>query len=232
MFNVVILDSELSMLTITSTHGHILGLVQRLSAFLMPRPSLKSTRSETILEAFVTCVARYGIEGSTQERIAKESGIKRPLIRHYLGNRDQMVDALIDYMGAKFDEDTEAVFQNLPEENRIEALLDMMLDYEGAATASMSVVYESIVACASQYPKARTMTLDCTARLLAALEQELRAAFPHATAEEISATAYGIFSVSICVESLAPVNPPDAWVKSARMAVRSLVQALDEKTAR
>ena len=197
----------------------------------MPRPSLKSARTETILEAFVTCVARYGIEGSTQERIAKESGIKRPLIRHYLGNRDEMIDALIDYMGTKFDEDTKAVFQNLPEEGRIEALIDMMLDYESAVTANKSVVYESIVACASQYPKARTMMLDCTARLLGGLEQELRAAFPRATAEEISATAYGIFSVSICLESLAPVDPPDAWVKSAHTAVRSLVKALDEKTA-
>ena len=38
----------------------------------MPRPSVKAERTEEILDAFERCVARYGVEGSTLERIAEQ----------------------------------------------------------------------------------------------------------------------------------------------------------------
>ena len=88
----------------------------------MPRPSLKTVRREEILEAFAFCAARFGLEGATQERIADRAGVKRSILRHYLGNRDEMTDALIDYMAVQFDEETEALRLALPETGRVEAL--------------------------------------------------------------------------------------------------------------
>ena len=60
----------------------------------MGRPSVQKQRKAEVLDAFMTLVARFGVEGATLERIAEESGLKRPLIRHHLGNRDEMVRAL------------------------------------------------------------------------------------------------------------------------------------------
>ena len=68
----------------------------------MPRPSLKDQRSQEILDAYLTCVAHFGLDGATQERIAEEAGVKRPLLRHYLGNKDEMITALADYVVAGF----------------------------------------------------------------------------------------------------------------------------------
>ncbi len=62
----------------------------------MPRKSLKEIRSEQILAAYATYITRYGLEGATQERIAEPAGVKRLIFRHYLGNREEMIDALID----------------------------------------------------------------------------------------------------------------------------------------
>ena len=62
----------------------------------MGRPSLASTRRPQILGAFEACVLRYGLEGSSLERIAQEAGVRRSLIRHYFGNRNELTQALIE----------------------------------------------------------------------------------------------------------------------------------------
>ena len=62
----------------------------------MGRRSLASTRRPQILGAFEACVLRYGLEGSSLERIAQEAGVRRSLIRHYFGNRNELTQALIE----------------------------------------------------------------------------------------------------------------------------------------
>ena len=62
----------------------------------MGRRSLASTRRPQILRAFEVCVLRYGLEGSSLERIAQEAGVRRSLIRHYFGNRNELTEALIE----------------------------------------------------------------------------------------------------------------------------------------
>lgn len=57
----------------------------------MPRPRLSDTRRPQILDAFSTCIARHGLEGTTLERIAEVAGMKRTILRHYIGNRDNLV---------------------------------------------------------------------------------------------------------------------------------------------
>ena len=92
----------------------------------MARPSLKEVRTLEILDAFVTCVTRYGLDGSTLERISEEAGVKRPILRHYLGNREEMVALLIEHVVERFNAQTEALFANLPAERRWPALMDQL----------------------------------------------------------------------------------------------------------
>src|SRR5438876_3126885 len=60
------------------------------------RPSLADERRPQILHAFESSVLKYGLEGSSLERIAAEAGVRRGLIRHYFGNRPELTQALID----------------------------------------------------------------------------------------------------------------------------------------
>ena len=62
----------------------------------MGRKSLAAARREEILDAFERCVVKYGLEGSSLEQIADEAGMKRSIIRHYIGNRDELVDQLVE----------------------------------------------------------------------------------------------------------------------------------------
>ena len=58
------------------------------------RPSKAPKRIDEVLDAFTRCVARYGLEGVTLQRVADEAGMARGHIRHYVGNRDELRELL------------------------------------------------------------------------------------------------------------------------------------------
>jgi AcrR family transcriptional regulator len=60
----------------------------------MGRPSLAAERRPQLLQAYAECLVRYGVEGTTLDRVAKQAGVTRGLVRHYLGNREQVIRAL------------------------------------------------------------------------------------------------------------------------------------------
>jgi AcrR family transcriptional regulator len=64
----------------------------------MARPRVADQRQEEILAAFEACVVRQGLEKTTLEDVAREAGQQRSLVRHFAGNRDDLVAALIERM--------------------------------------------------------------------------------------------------------------------------------------
>lgn len=62
----------------------------------MARPDIKDERRDQILDAFETCVARYGVAGATLAKTAEIAGLARPLVRHNVGNREDLLKALVD----------------------------------------------------------------------------------------------------------------------------------------
>lgn len=64
----------------------------------MPRPSIATKRREEILQAFEACALRKGLAATTLADVAEEAGLPRPLVRHFMGNRADMVTGLIERM--------------------------------------------------------------------------------------------------------------------------------------
>ena len=195
----------------------------------MPRPSLKAVRSREILDAFALCVGRFGLEGATLDRVAETAGVKRPILRHYLGNREEMVDALIDHLGSDFDLQTDALFEALPPRGRVEALLDLLFAADSVTDPDRIAALQAMVAASDRYPKARRVLRAAIARLLELVEYELYAAFPDSEAKRVSAAAFGIVSVAFNLDALAPLRVPADWRIAARAAALTLVQTLKEK---
>ncbi|MBI1199070.1 MAG: TetR family transcriptional regulator [Phenylobacterium sp.] len=62
----------------------------------MVRPKVGEARREAILAAFEACVVRKGFAETTLADVAEAAGQPRPLVRYFIGNRADMVGALID----------------------------------------------------------------------------------------------------------------------------------------
>ncbi len=125
----------------------------------MPRPSLKHERTEEILDAFMACVARYGLDGSTLTHISAEAGIGRPLLRHYLGNRNEMVSKLLDHVVSKFAAITAATAASLPEQDRFEFLMDTLFERKEYSPEN-AAVFQALVAASDRHPEIKKPLLN------------------------------------------------------------------------
>ena len=62
----------------------------------MPRPKIDAERRAHILDALETCAVRNGIAKTTLADVAREADLPRPLVRYFMGNRDDMIVKLFD----------------------------------------------------------------------------------------------------------------------------------------
>lgn len=194
----------------------------------MPRPSLKETRSEEILDAFMRCVARYGLDGSTLALISEEAGVGRPLLRHYLGNRDQMVVRLLDHVMAKFDRMTRELFDTLPETKRLEALIDTLFERTNHSSDN-AAVYQALVAASERYGDIREpllhFTVDFENRIAAEILQDNTTADPEAA----QVAAAGVAAIYFNTDAVTPLDPGAAWVGRQRRAAEALLRSVSTR---
>ena len=121
---------------------------------MVGRPSNQEERYQQVMGAMVHCVARYGLDGATLDRIAKQADLSRPLIRHHLGNKEDMLDKLKSYVLDTFTELTGMLLDNLPVVNRSQTLLEMLFAEEESVSSDL------VLACGRQYFAKRVPGLD------------------------------------------------------------------------
>ncbi|MBX3578494.1 MAG: TetR/AcrR family transcriptional regulator [Rhizobiaceae bacterium] len=107
----------------------------------MARPPKQEERSEEIMRAFEACVVRKGIASTKLTDIAQEAGLPRSLVRYFMGNRDDMVDRLIDRLLSR----AETSLARIRDEHgaiALHALLDLYVDELFANELSNTVMGE------------------------------------------------------------------------------------------
>lgn len=62
----------------------------------MGRKSRAEERIPQILDAFERCIAKYGLDASSIPLIAREANVKHSIIRHYIGNRNDLIAAMVN----------------------------------------------------------------------------------------------------------------------------------------
>ena len=97
----------------------------------MPRPNLEKQRVNQILNAFETCILRYGVEAVSLDDIARLAGLSRPLVRHHGGNKAQLIEALFGRFLQRTLKALNALQQELPDQHRVQAIIDLLFDTAG-----------------------------------------------------------------------------------------------------
>jgi len=195
----------------------------------MGRPDLTKERTAQILDAFERCVARNGLEGSSLELVAEEAGVKRSILRHYVGNRDDLVRALGERVVAKYQQHVEGSLGQLPDRGRISKLLEFFFPDEPFESAEATLVVESLIAAADQYPRIRELMTNYVEQLVTTTSGQLRREFPDATRKQCWAVAYGIVCICFNQESLTPLRLEDKFLQSARTCAKTLIDSLKPK---
>ena len=194
----------------------------------MGRPSLKEQRSAEILDAFGRCVARYGVEGSTLERIAEEAGVKRTILRHYVGNRNDLISALSIRIEREFHCRTEALFNMLPSTRRISRLIDALFDPANQTDSNDVAIAQALISASDLYPDTAARLSSWVQRFDELLCAELIAEYPKASQSAIQAVSFGILGIYFNADALAPLRLPGRFNTAAKAAARRLIGTLEK----
>ena len=191
----------------------------------MPRPSLKAQRSEEILDAFERCVALYGVQGATLERTAEEVGLQRSLIRHNVGNRDDLLDTFVERYIEKSELDLEELSNAVIEVDKKDALIEILFDEKFSDNQSVLVAQALIVA-APHYPSLSPKLQKWVESTNNTIEKILRKLIPNAKSSDHKEVAAGIVGIYFNVESLSPIGTMNAFRKNSKKAAMRLINTL------
>ena len=193
----------------------------------MGRPNLTDQRTAEILDAFEWCVGKYGIAGTSLEAVAKEAGMKRSILRHYVGNRDELVIALSERVVAKYVESTASAFDALDDCSGVKPLIDYLFPTSATTDAASLMVIESLIAAADEYPTVRTLVTEYVNTLTERISRSLRSLYPQATRQRCWQVAYGIVGICFNEHSLVSLALPAKYSKASRACAMLLVESLE-----
>lgn len=191
----------------------------------MSRPSLKDQRSEQIIDAYETCVARYGVEGATLERVATEAGLARPLIRHNVGNREDLMAALLARFKKICDEYTRQFEAALPAGDRVHTLIDWLFDetYSGSKTV---LIANALIVAAPDNTEVADQLKSWLQNFVEFLVRELKNENPQADDEALNAVATGVCGIYSNVEAYSPLQGISALRSASKLSAQMLVKSL------
>ncbi len=196
----------------------------------MPRPSIKSERKEEILQAYERCMALYGVEGATQKRIAEEAGIARPLLRHHVGNNEE----LLLEAARRYAERCKVSMQELADYpfSGLEGLLDVLfLDNSDVTSPADTMIATGLIVVAQTDERIKAIMSDWFDDIQNKFEQVLTGLFPSAEKEEVASIASGLIGIYFNLDALFPIKKGDVdFQKRSYRAARILLMSLNSST--
>ena len=199
---------------------------QQIHRLAMARPSIKNQRFEQILDAFELCVVRYGLAGATLEQVAEQAQLARPLIRHHIGNREDLVKALINRFNKRSDFYMQQLILSLPEENRFSNFIERLFD-EIYFDPNLVLLTEALIAAAADKPDLAVQLRKTIESIIVVFIKELRLAYPKSTAKSARVVATGIMGIYFNADSLSMLGNVKQLRRDSKLAATRLADTLD-----
>lgn len=192
----------------------------------MPRPSLKKQRTEEIIHAFERCILKHGMQSASLERIAEEAGMGRTILRHYIGNRDDLIVAVTEHFVVDSDHQFSELIASLPTSDRVDALLALLFQDDESFDMGSSRLADALIAEANRLEKVSILLAGWFDRLVSLIEQELQGEYSTANAVECRAAALGIISLYFVMGSLQPMTASAAYRATFQKSAEQLIASL------
>lgn len=196
----------------------------------MGRPSVAAERRRQILMATIDCIGTHGVAGTTLDRIAEESGMARGHVRHFAGNRDEiLVAAAREFYFGEDDDAASAASADpsvLPADVRSLAEAVDYLFGEFAAPSADNAVALALVDAARGLPEIREIVVAAYAGARSRLAKLLGAEYPDAASADCRRVAYSVLAIALGYVFLSDVGVPDDPDQSPRSDAERLIASL------
>lgn len=113
-------DADRAELIVMGTNNSVTE-VQRDAPRERGRPSVAGERRDQIVDAFIDLVAETGSAEVTITQVAERAGVHRSAVRHFIGNRSDLIGAAVDEICRRHDATRDAL---VGEDPTIEQIVD------------------------------------------------------------------------------------------------------------
>ena len=189
----------------------------------MGRPSLAAQRRAEILDAVGRCVARSGVAGTTLEAVAEESGLRRGHIRHYLGNRDDLIHAFADALIGKYVANVRQASDSAPAGQKVDALLAVLFGRAWAPGEDDAEI-DALLAASRTDDTIKAQLRSAYLAMERVLTSALASDLPTADRRECSQTAYALICLAFGHSTFSGLSFPSSRIKTARTMAVLLVE--------
>ena len=172
----------------------------------MGRPSMATQRAEEILDALEICIIEKGIQATSLEKIAEQAGFKRSILRHYIGNRDEIICALSARWTKAYAMQWLEILKWLPNKNRAESLIDSLFVIGTKERVEKTIIGEALFYEAKRLPSIRQDQKNIMDDFIKYFSCALLNDYPNADAEKIELVSHGVYANYLLAESLLPLK--------------------------
>jgi AcrR family transcriptional regulator len=189
----------------------------------MGRPSLADVRRPQLLDAYAACLIRYGVKGTSLDRVAEEAGVTRGLVRHYLGNRDEILRALGSHVRDRYVAWVRDSRSRRTGSDPGDTAIDWLLDEQ---PPELYAVIDALFTEARRDPTIAAVLRDLYQALFEALDGELAAAHPDADPAARRQVALALVSFGFADTDFAAIGFRPRRRQEYRAIAQRLVETL------
>ncbi|HCI01853.1 MAG TPA: hypothetical protein DE276_01500 [Oceanospirillaceae bacterium] len=190
----------------------------------MARPSNKEERSNQILSAYERCIGKYGVEGTTLIQIAEEAGLSRALVRHHVGNQDDLLKQAI----SRFITREEQLYNAYPPEQyqTIDDFLGHLFIYEQDYITN-TLIAQAFTSASFENTEIREPMIQWFNNFSSWLLMHLEHKFPDVEKDKLLTVSAGILSICVSYETTIPITDQSFRERSIA-SVKILVNSLND----
>jgi len=193
------------------------------------RNEIAAERRSQIIDAFIDCVRRLGIHGSTVEQVAKAASVSRTLIFHYFGDMDSLLQAALERIVSNSVYGLTLHGEGLGAEERRKRLVDFIVNGEHFQTPSDVVLMAELVSLGVRDPGVGDLARRGYGESIATKDAELAACFPKADPAARRAIAYALMCLSEMHWHFTAIGlGDDARAQDIRLACDALLGTLEK----
>jgi len=192
----------------------------------MGRRSLAAERKRQILDAFGRCVIKYGLESASLDEVAREAGVNRSIIRHYVGNREQLFDELVERITADFLDHFERLFKDVRASDIRQLIIDSLFTYQMGISAEDVIIVNSLLLARDRYPSAKTKLIETFEKILDLYVAELGRLYPASSPEARRSVAYALFTLSLSHESMVWLGMDTKYMEQLGETIVAMIDSL------
>ncbi|QLH74673.1 MAG: TetR/AcrR family transcriptional regulator [Methanomassiliicoccales archaeon] len=193
----------------------------------MGRKSLAVQRKEQILDAFERCVVRNGLDGVTIEQIANEADVMPSIIRHYIGNWNDLVRELVHRTIRRYDMMIDELSKASKGHDVVPRMLENMYPVTSEAADREKFVLGLLMTAKDRYPETKEMILDLLRKATTSMGEALHRTYPNTPKETCDQVAYSLICISITNDIAKNMGMDLRYTEGARVSAEALINFLE-----